>query len=321
MNKTDKLLESLNSLIKKAEESERKNLMESVPDFPGLSKIPGFVEEYEKGIARLLRRQRKKFLDGLNGFIGKDSKETLETLLVFFTQNLFAEDDFEDEFQELTEGFLQQTIEELAEVIMDSIDPEVPFKVLSTRTVNWIKDWSKKLAEIMKLNTHEAVENVLTNAIENGSSIQDIELTLKDMPQFDRERARTTAITEVLAASSAAQHESYVQSPAVKKKKWRHSGGKKNNPRENHIDLDGTVIGVDEEFHIPGSSETCMFPRDHHLSAGERVHCHCILNPVIDREILGLSEYEKESIRFQVLMELNENKFEKEDKISKGIIV
>lgn len=268
MNKTDKLLESLNSFIKKAEEDERKNLMESVPDFPGLFMIPKYVETYEKDVAKLLRRHRKKFLDGLNGFISKDSKETLEALLVFFTQNLFVEDDFEEEFQELTEGFLQQTIEELTEVIMDSIDPEVPFKVLSTRTVNWIKDWSKKLAEIMKLNTHEAVENILTDAIENGSSIQDIELTLKDMPQFGRDRARTTAITEVLAASSAAQHESYAQSPAVKKKKWRHSGGKKNNPRENHIDLDGTVIGVDEEFQIPGSSETCMFPRDPKLQQG-----------------------------------------------------
>ncbi|MED1761259.1 phage head morphogenesis protein [Bacillus subtilis] len=301
MNKTDKLLESLNVFILKAEENQFKQLGEMVPDFPGKSNIPKYVEVYEKGIARLLRRQRKKLLDGLKGFVSKDSNETLEALLVFFTQNLFAEDDFEEEFQELTEGFLQQTIEELAEVIMDSIDLEVPFKVLSNRTINWIKDWSKKLAEIMKLNTHEAVENVLTAAIENGSSIQDIELTLKDMPQFDRERARTTAITEVLAASSAAQHESYAQSPAVKKKKWRHSGGKKNNPRENHIDLDGTVIGVDEEFQIPGSSETCMFPRDPKLSAGERVNCHCVLSPVIDNEILGLSADEKEEIRREVL--------------------
>ncbi|QFY82740.1 hypothetical protein D0808_15685 [Bacillus subtilis] len=299
--KTDKLLESLNVFIQKAEESEREKLMESVPDFPGLSKIPNFVEEYEKGIAKLLRRQRKKFLDGLKGFVSKDSKETLEALLVFFTHNLFAEDEFEEEFQELTKGFLQQTIEELAVVIMDSIDPEVPFKVLSNRTINWIKDWSKKLARIMKLNTHEAVENVLTDAIENGISIQDIELTLKDLPQFDRERARTTAITEVLAASSAAQHESYAQSPAVKKKKWRHSGNKKNNPRENHIELDGTVIGVDEEFQIPGSSETCMFPRDPKLSAGERVHCHCVLSPVVDNEILGLSPEEKEVIRREAL--------------------
>ncbi|MCE0742269.1 hypothetical protein LWH95_21490, partial [Bacillus sp. G16] len=83
MNKTDKLLENLNVFIQKAEEDERKNLMESVPNFPGLSKIPNFVEEYEKGIAKLLRRQRKKYLDGLNGFVSKDSKATLEALLVF----------------------------------------------------------------------------------------------------------------------------------------------------------------------------------------------------------------------------------------------
>ncbi|MCY8330762.1 phage head morphogenesis protein [Bacillus spizizenii] len=300
MNKTDKLLESLTAFIQKAEEDEREKLVEVVPDFPGLSKIPSFVEEYEKGIARLLRRQRKRFVDGLNGFIGKDSKETLEALLMFFTQNLFAEDDFEEEFQELTEGFLQQTVEELAGVIMDSLDPDVPFEALSTRAADWIKGWSEKLAKIMKLNTHEAVKNVLTDAIENGSSIQDIELRLKDMPQFDRERARATAITEVLAASSAAQHESYTQSPAVKKKKWRHSGGKKNNSRENHIDLDGTVIGVDEEFQITGSSETCMFPRDPKLSAGERVNCHCVLSPVVDNEILGLSAEEKEKIREKI---------------------
>lgn len=301
MNKTDKLLASINSFIQKAEESEGQKLVETIPDFPGLSKIPRYVEDYEKGIARLLRSQRKRFLKGLNGFVSKADSETLQELLVFFTQNLFAEDDFQEEFQELTEDFLQQTLEELAAVIMDSIDPEVPFKVLSARSIDWIKDWSKRLAEIMQLNTHEAVETVLTEAIDSSSSIQEVELTLKDMPHFDRPRARTTAITEVLAASSAAQHESYVQSLAVSKKKWRHSGGKKNNPRENHIDLDGTIVGVDEEFRIPGSSETCMYPRDTKLSAAERVHCHCVLSPVVDNEILRLSAEEKEEIRREAL--------------------
>ncbi|MCY8378423.1 phage minor head protein [Bacillus haynesii] len=301
MNKTDQLLNSLNTFIRKAEEDDEKSLVEVIPDFPGLSKIPGYVQEYEKKVARLLRSQRKKFLNGLNDFVSKDSKERLEAILVYFTQNLFAGDDFEEQFQELTAGFLQQTIEERASVIMDALDPEIPFKVLSSRSTNWIKGWSEELAEIMKLNTHEAVEDVLTDAIENGSSIQDIELILRDLPQFDRGRAWTTAITEVLAASSAAQQEAYSQSPAVIAKKWRHSGGKKNNPRENHMDLDGTVIGVNEEFTIPGSGETCMHPRDSKLSAKERVNCHCVLSPVVDHRILGLSAEEKEKIRREAL--------------------
>ncbi|MEC4201700.1 MULTISPECIES: phage minor head protein [Bacillus] len=301
MNKTDQLLNSLNVFIQKAEEDDEKSLVEVIPDFPGLSKIPGYVQEYEKKVARLLRRQRKKFLSGLNDFVSKDSKETLEAILVYFTQNLFAGDDFEERFQELTEGFLQQTIEELASVIMDSLDPEVPFKILSSRSTNWIKGWSEELAEIMKLNTHEAVEDMLTEAIENGSSIQGIELTLRDLPQFDRSRARTTAITEVLAASSAAQQEAYSQSPAVIAKKWRHSGGKKNNPRENHMALDGTVTAVNEEFTIPGSGETCMHPRDSKLSAKERVNCHCVVGPVVDQRILSLSVEEKKKIHQEIL--------------------
>ncbi|AXT13709.1 hypothetical protein D0U03_15455 [Bacillus velezensis] len=54
-----------------------------------------------------------------------------------------------------------------------------------------------------------------------------------------------------------------------------------------------STVGVDEEFKIPGSSETSMYPRDTKLSAAERVHCHCVLSSVVDNEVLGLSAEEK----------------------------
>lgn len=47
-----------------------------------------------------------------------------------------------------------------------------------------------------------------------------------------------------------------------------------------------------------------MFPRDPKLSAGERVHCHCVLSPVVDNEILGLTAEEKEEIRREALEKL-----------------
>lgn len=71
----------------------------------------------------------------------------------------------------------------------------------------------------MNLNSHEALERKLKEVIKDGGSIQDAELAIKDLPQFDRARARTTAITEILTASSVAQVESYRQSPAVEKKR------------------------------------------------------------------------------------------------------
>jgi len=42
-------------------------------------------------------------------------------------------------------------------------------------------------------------------------------------------------------------------------------------------------------------------PRDTSLPAGERVNCHCVLSPVMNKDILGLSKEEKEELRHQAL--------------------
>lgn len=302
MSKIDQLLKSLNTLIK-AEEKEE-DITERVPDFPGLDKIPGYIEDYEKKAAKLLRNQRKHFVNGVKSFVSKDI--TLAALLIFVTNDLFAEDEFADEMEEVTAEFLTLTIAELTTEMMEVIDRDVSFEVLSGRTTKWIEDWSKDLAELMKLNTHKALEEELKTAIENGESIQQVELRLKELPEFDRKRARITAITEILTASSRSQWEAYNQSPAVTKKRWRHSGSKKNNPRENHEAMDGIEVGVDEEFHIAGSTETCQYPRDPSLSGKERIRCHCTMSPVVDKDILGLSKEEKEQLRQEALEAMSE---------------
>ncbi|WP_231506816.1 phage minor head protein [Bacillus safensis] len=259
------------------------------------------VEEYEKTTAKLFRMQRRTFL---NAFISKDDSETLESILAFFNNDLFTSDEFAELFGKETATFLTLTVTQLAEKIMNSIDADIPFKVLSERTEEWIESWSQELAQLMQLNTHTAIEQTLKEGIKEGRSIQEIELELKDLPEFSRKRARVTAVTEVLTASSVAQHESYVQSPAVTGKRWKHSGGKKNQSRESHVQLDGTIIPLDEEFEIPGSGERCMFPRDTKLSPKERVNCHCAVGPVVDPVILGLSAEEKEEIRRRVLQNM-----------------
>lgn len=295
------LIRSIDEYVQKAGQDD---LADTVPEFPGLEEVPELVEQFEKTIAKLLRGQRKFFLDALKDFVAKDDSETLAAYLVYIQQNLFAVDEFEEQFGEAAAEFLQTTIEKLVERMMESIDRDVAFEVLSVRAMTWIEEWSRELARIMQLSTHTAVEKLLTTAIEEGQSIADVEMAMKDLPAFNRNRARTTAITEVLTASSHAQHESYAQSPAVTGKKWKHSGGKKNNPRENHVALDGTVVGVDELFTIPGSMEKCAYPRDPSLPASERIHCHCVLGPVVDEEILGLSAEEKRKIRDEALASL-----------------
>ncbi|AKF75437.1 hypothetical protein AAV30_04230 [Bacillus velezensis] len=72
-------------------------------------------------------------------------------------------------------------------------------------------------------------------------------------------------------------------------------------PSEVVFGLDMFAVGVDKEFKIPGSSETCMYQRDTKFSAAEWVSCHCVLSPVVDNKVLGLSADEKEKIRSEVL--------------------
>lgn len=127
-------------------------------------------------------------------------------------------------------------------------------------------------------------------------------------------RARRVALTEVLRAHGYAQLESYIQSPAVEEKMWKHTGAYRNDPRQNHVDMDGvhvpkgqpfTLIGADGNTYYP------MTPRDVCLPPRESVNCHCLLQPVVSEEVLGLSLEERQALQAQAIAE-DDGEWEKE---------
>ncbi|MBL2346657.1 hypothetical protein ELJ07_31340, partial [Klebsiella pneumoniae] len=105
--------------------------------------------------------------------------------------------------------FLDYTMKDMTKAFMDAIDPDIQFSIFSKRTTKWIDSWSDELGKIMKVNSHKAVERVLNEGLEKGKGIREIARELAKLPEFDRKRAKTTAQTEVLAACSASQFESY----------------------------------------------------------------------------------------------------------------
>lgn len=296
MEPIDRLLTSIATIVK----AEEGDITEDIPDFPGLQKVPDYVEDFESAVAKLLRGQRKYFVDGINTFVAKD--ETLDTIINFVMNDLFAADELSELLGIEASVFLTLTITDLVADMMFAIDKDVTFKTLSGRTTKWIKEWGEDLGKIMALNSHKAVEEALITAVDEGESVQQAVQRIKDLPQFDRERARVTAQTEILAASSRSQWEAYKQSPSVVAKRWRHSGSKNNNLREAHVKMDGDEVPVDDPFDVNGHSGD--YPRDPQLPPGERIGCKCVMSPVTDKKILGLSPEEKEAIRQQVLDEL-----------------
>lgn len=308
MDKRAQLLKAIEDLVKE----EGEELKEELLLFPVLEETLKAIESFETKVASLLRAQKQHFVNGLKTVIVKEDtdtvdEDTIRALLIKLVQS----DDFTVKMSEYASEFLSMTIEEFVGAIMENLDKDVPFEILSDRVVDWIKEWSVELSDLMNLTTHTALENALREVIENGEGINKATLRIKDLPEFDRARARTTAITEVLRANSVAAHEAYVQSPAVTKKMWRHSGSKKNKPREVHVKLDGKAIGVHKFFNVGGYKG--LYPRDKNLPASEVVNCHCVLSPVVDPKILGLSKEEKLALRDQAIAEANE-KWAKEKK-------
>mgnify|MGYP000747935359 FL=1 len=122
-------------------------------------------------------------------------------------------------------------------------------------------------------------------------------------------RARRVAVTEILGAHSVAQQEAFMQSPAVESKGWLHTGNYRNEPRQNHIDMDGQIVAKDQPFELIGADGIVyhpMYPRDVILPAGERINCHCIQQPIVSEDILGLPLEERKKLQQQAIDDMDD---------------
>ena len=206
---------------------------------------------------------------------------------------------FSDDIPEYTAEYLKRVE---SDAVLDRI-------ALTHETTAWISSWSDRLGEIMKLTDNTVIEKILSNGLKNGDSIADTAKKISDARIRDPGyRARRVAITETLRAHSVAQQESFMQSPAVEMKLWRHSGWREF-ARENHMAIDGQTVRKDEPFTLFGADGGVynpMYPRDIVLPAGESINCGCISEPIVSEYVLGLSLEERNALRDEAIAALNE---------------
>ena len=186
---------------------------------------------------------------------------------------------------------------------------------VSKRTLAWVKSWSKDLGEIMQLNSHKEIERILEKGLAEGQGMAEFTRAILDSGIRDEYyKARRVAVTEVLRAHSVAQQEAYMQSPAVSEKMWKHTGEYRNEPRQNHVDMDGQRVPVGEPFELigaDGGTYEPMYPRDPLLPPEESINCHCISQPVVSEEILGLPLEERQRLQ-QEAIDAMDDEWEKE---------
>lgn len=219
---------------------------------------------------------------------------------------------------------LTQSVKSIVDAEIKSYDSQLNLEKLSSGTNDWIDSWSEELADIMKLSSHESMNKILNEALDNGESIEKVTEKLMDAYSFSRSRARATAITEMLTAHSAAANEAILQSPAVGRKEWRHTGSHKIEPRKHHQALDGLIVNKNENYKIVAPSGTYMaaFPRDTVLPASERVNCHCLSRGIVNDSILGLTLEERKELQREAVDKMDsdwEDELNEKNKAKSGI--
>lgn len=298
-----RLIAAIEKYIAKANDNLAEGLREA--GFVDPKKTVKKINDLEDELAKILRADNKVILNTINdyddledfvddGWPGiKDSKDVVEKISATFNSR------FSDDIPEYTAEYLKRVE---SDAVLDRI-------ALTHETTAWISSWSDRLGEIMKLTDNTVIEKILSNGLKNGDSIADTAKKISDARIRDPGyRARRVAITETLRAHSVAQQESFMQSPAVEMKLWRHSGWREF-ARENHMAIDGQTVRKDEPFTLFGADGGVynpMYPRDIVLPAGESINCGCISEPIVSEYVLGLSLEERNQLRDEAIAEMNE---------------
>lgn len=263
-----------------------------------------YLEDMEEQVAAALLAETDYILEAAKGAVA------LEVFAADIWPGVKLSDELMSKLAAIFAEQLEKFMPEFVEYYIRQTDKKLKLEQVSKRTIAWVKTWSKSLGEIMQLNSHREIESILEKGLQDGSSIQEFTRSILDSGIRDEYyKARRVAVTEVLRAHSVAQQEAFMQSPAVEEKMWKHTGAYRNDPRKNHMDMDGQRVPKDQPFElrgIKGGTYYPMYPRDSSLPPEESINCHCISQPVVSAEVLGLSLEERQRLQQEAINEMDD---------------
>ena len=301
------LIKAIDVYIKKADDNLSDEL--EAQGYIKSEKTIKYIQEIEDGVVEAL-------LDETDEIIAEAEKAIdLETFAEDVWSKVKLDNTTKVKLIKVFKEKLNKFMPEFIGYYIAQTDKDLKLTQVSERTMAWVEGWSKELGEIMQLNSHKEIEHILEKGLIEGSSIAEFTHEILDSGiRNEYYKARRVAVTEVLTAHRAAQQEAFMQSPVVSEKMWKHTGEYRNEPRQNHVDMDGQRVPVNEPFELIGADGSIynpMFPGDTILPPEERINCHCIEQPIVSEEILGLSLEERQRLQQQAIDEMDDD-WEKE---------
>lgn len=300
ISNADGIIEAIDKYIAKADDELSDVLAdEGYADAEDSVKV---INAMQEEIAETLQNQTDDLVETLAAV--QDSNWTAAQKKV---TEMLDGDDIAEQVQETAADMFQTEVPKLATVYMQETDGDLVVDIIRQRTKSWISSWSQRLGQLMKINTHQQITDIIQRTIDQGESIETLTRKIMDGGwRNEHYQARRVAVTEVLRAHSVAREEAIQQSPSTDRKEWRHTGAHKNKPRPNHVDMDGQIVPKDKPFELQGRDGVVyhpMYPRDPILPASETVNCHCIHRGVAADDALGMSLEERRQLQKKYIEE------------------
>ena len=137
----------------------------------------------------------------------------------------------------------------------------------------------EEMTNELSKTTADTIENIVKKGMTEGLTITDIAERVKTSRSFSKSRSIMIARTESTKAANRAAVAAYNEANDLGievMKEWLSS--QDGNVRDSHMDLDGTVIGVNEEFEADGAFG--LGPGSFGV-ASEDINCRCTLIPLV----------------------------------------
>ena len=254
------------------------------------------IDDIETGIEDALTDQTSYLLKEIK------KHKTLSALLTAgVLEDIFERDTCGKAITKVMSKELEKLVPKLVQTYVNFIDADLKIPSVSQRTLNWIDSWSKELGDMMKVTAHDALSKMIKDSFDEGSDINSLIREIQENGiRNEYYRARTVAVTEVLRAHNVSRQEADMQNPAVTRKKWVHTGAHKNEPRENHVEMDGQIVAIDEPYTLTGMDGTIyepMFPTDPLLPPEESINCHCLSQSIVDDDVLAMPLEERQRLQ------------------------
>lgn len=207
-------------------------------------KLIDYGEDQKKRVLAELRQRKSLDVKALDGMFDKPKENKL--------------------LSELALPFISEFLMSAGEEAMETVNPAEKFEA-TERVRKFIKARAKEMAKQVNDTTIEKLSRTLSEGIAAGEGIGEltdrVELVYQEYPTY---RAEMIARTEATTANNQGFMESYAQSGVANAKEWIATNDSRT--REEHVDLDGEVVQLDEKF-----SNGLDYPQE--------PNCRCVIAP------------------------------------------